>query len=58
MITPSDISTLSGSSSGLSVVLVKSDFTRTTECPDDPDKVEISQIKFQTSTISKCQTNI
>ena len=36
-----------------SVVLVKS------ESPDDdPDKVEISQIKFQSSTITKCQTNI
>ena len=37
---------------------LKSDFTRTTESlDDDPTKVEISQIKFQTSTITKCQTN-
>ena len=35
---------------------VKSDFTRTTESSDDdPKKLEISQIKFQTSTITKCQ---
>ena len=37
----------------------KYNFTRTTEShDDDPNKVEISQIKFRNSTITKFQTNI